>query len=106
MSTYDQVKAIAPEHFVIAVHEPATLAEPHLVWDNCAYNRLPSLLSKPGSTLLGKLAVPILRHLTETIRHIDAMVMWDYNIWLSNPHPLVQPEKMLVLPEEVARTLK
>ena len=76
------------------------------MWNNRAWNLLPSILSKPGSALLGKLAVPILRHLTETVSHIDAMMMWDYNVWLNHPHPLVQPEEMAVLPEEIARTLK
>jgi hypothetical protein len=64
------------------------------------------MLSRPGSALLGKLAVPILRHLTETVSHIDAMEMWDPNIWLSKPHPLIQPEDMAVLPEEIARNMK
>jgi hypothetical protein len=106
MSTHDQVKRIAPEHFVITVHEPSTLAESHLMWNNRAYNLLPSMLSNPGSALLGKLAVPILRHLTETVNHIDAMEMWDHNVWLSHPHPLVQPEDMVALPEEIARKMK
>ena len=106
MSTHDKVKRTAPEHFVITVHEPSTLAESHLMWNNRAYNLLPSLLSNPGSALLGKLAVPILRHLTETVNHIDAMGMWDHNVWLSHPHPLVQPEDMVALPEEVARKMK
>ena len=81
------------------------MAESHLMWDNRAWNLLPSTLSKPGSVLLGELAVPILRHLTETVSHIDAM-MWDHNVWLSHPHPSVQPEEMAVLPEGIARTLE
>jgi len=106
MSTHQHVKRIAPEHFVISVQEPSTLAESHLMWNNRAWSILPSMLSKSGSALLGKLAVPILRHLTETVSHIDAMTMWDPNVWLSQPHPLVHPEDMAVLPEEIARTLK
>jgi len=106
LSTHKHVKRVAPEHFVISVHEPSTLAESHLMWNNRAWNLLPSMLSNPGSALLAKLAVPILRHLTETVSHIDAMMMWDHNVWLSHPHPLVQPEEMVVLPEEVARTLE
>jgi len=106
MFTHQHVKRIAPEHFVITVHEPSTLAESHLMWNNRAWGLLPSMLSKPGSAMLAKLAVPILRHLTETVSHIDAMTMWDPSVWLSKPHPLVRPEDMAVLPLEVARTLK
>ena len=97
------MKRIAPEHFVLSVQEPSTLAESHLTWNNGLWNLLPSMLSSPGSALLGKLAVPILRYLTETVSHIDAMTMWDHNVWLSHPHPEVNPEEMTVLPEEVAR---
>ena len=75
------------------------------MWNNRAWNILPSMLSQSGSALLAKLAVPILRRLTETASHIDAMMMWDYNMWLSHPNPLIQPEEMVVLPEEVARML-
>ena len=100
------MKRIAPEHFVVTVQEPSTLAESHLMWNNHAWSLLPSALSNPGSALLGKLAVPILRHLTENVSHIDAMLMWDQNVWLSRPHPMVQPEEMAVLPEEIARTFK
>jgi hypothetical protein len=105
LSTQKHVKRIAPEHFAVSVHEPSTLAESHFMWTNHAWRLLPSMLSKPSSTLLAKLAVPILRHLTETVSHVDAMTMWDHNVWLSQPHPLVQPEEMVVLPEEVARAL-
>ena len=100
------MKRIAPEHFVITVQEHSTLAESHLMRNNRAWNLLPSMLSKPGSALLGKLAVPILPHLTETVSHVDAMMMWDYDVWLSHPHLLIQPEEMAVLPEEMARTIK
>jgi len=100
------VKRTAPEHFVITIQERSTLAESHLMWNNRAWSLLPSMLSSPRSALLGKLAVPILRHLTENVSHIDAMTMWDHNVWLSHPHPMVQPEEMVVLPEEIARTIK
>ena len=100
------MKRIAPEYFVITVQEPLMLAESHLMWNDRAWSLLPSVLSKPGSALLGKLAVPILRHLTETVSHIDAMITWDHSVWLSHPHPLVQPDEMAVLPEEIARTFK
>lgn len=103
---HKHVKRIAPEQFVISVQEPSTLAESHLMWNNRAWSLLPSMLSSPSSALLGKLAVPILRHLTETVSHIDAMMMWDHNVWLSHPHPTVQPEEMAVLPEDIARTFK
>ena len=64
------------------------------------------MLSKPRLALLAKLAVPILRHLTETVGHVEAMTMWDPHVWLSRPHPLVRPENIMVLPEEIARTIK
>jgi hypothetical protein len=79
------------------------LAESHLVWKNRASSLFPSTLSSADSALLGKLAVPILRNLTENVSHIDAMMMWGHEVWLSHPHPMVQPEDMVVLPEELAR---
>ena len=100
------MKRIAPEHFVITVQEHSTVAESHLMGNNRAWNLLPSMLSKPGSVLLGELAVPILRHLTETVSHIDAMMMRDQSVWLNHPHPSIQPEEMAVLPEGIARTLE
>ena len=42
MSTHDQVKRVAPVHFVITVHKPAILAELHLIRSSRAYNILPS----------------------------------------------------------------
>ena len=105
MSTHPPVKRKAPEHFVFSIHEPSTLAESHLMWNTNAYNVLPAVLSGSGSALLAKLAVPILRHLTETVSHIDAMQMWSYDMWLSRPDPLIQPEEMVVLPEEIARSV-
>jgi len=106
LSIHKHVKHVSPEHFVVTVHEPSTLAESHLMWNNRAWNALPSMLSAHDSELLGKLAVPILRQLTETVGHIEAMSLWDPNVWLSRPHPMVQPENMCVMPEEIARTLR
>ena len=48
------------------------------------------------SAMLGKLAVPILHHLTETVSHIDGMTMWDHNewsnrrIWQYYPRPITR----------------
>ena len=87
LSTHRHAKRIVSEHFVITVQEPSTLAESHLMWNNQAWNPLPSMLSKSDSALPGKLPVPILRHLTETVSHIDVMVMRDHSVWLSHPGP-------------------
>lgn len=94
-------KAIASEHFAATIQEPSTLAESNLVWNSRAWSLLPSMLS---GSMLGNLAVPILRHLSHMTR-TDVMKMWDPNIWLSKPH-LVQPEEIAVLPEEISRSFK
>jgi len=100
------VKSVTPVHFYLSVQDPAADDGFRFLWKNPARSIFPSMLSKPRSALLAKLAVPILRHLTETVSHVKAMTMWDPNVWLSRPHPLVQPANIIVLPEEIARTIK
>ena len=96
------VKSVTPVHFYLSVQDPAADDGFRFLWNNHAC----SMLSKPHSALLAKLAVPILRHLTETVSHVNAMTMWDPDVWLSRPHPLVQPANISVFPEEIARTIK
>lgn len=100
------MSTITPNQFYLSVQDPEADDGFRFLWNNSACSIFPSMLSQPHSARLAKLAVPILRHLTETVNHIDAMTMWDPYVWLSRPHPLVQPENIMVLPEEVARIVK
>jgi len=102
----NDLKSIKPDHFYFSVQEPAVDEGGfHFRWSSPAIDIFPSILSKPRSALLAKLAFPILRHLTETVSHVDAMMMWDPTVWLSRPHPLVKPENITVLPEEISSLL-
>ena len=102
----NDLKSIKPDHLYFSVQEPAVDDGGfHFRWDDPVINILSSLLSKPHSALLSKLAFPILRHLTETVSHVDAMTMWNPTVWLSQPHPLVKPENITVLPEEITSLL-
>jgi hypothetical protein len=99
------MNSVTPDTFYLSVQDPAADDGFRFLWNSESKMAYSSMLSKPHSALLAKLAVPILRHLTETVNHVDAMTMWDPNVWLSRPHPLVEPKSIIVLPEEMARTL-
>lgn len=97
---YD-VKSITPGSHFLSIQDPDVDDGFGLQFDNPAFEVFPTTLSKPRSALLAKLAVPILRHLTGTVSHVDAMTMWDPEEWSSRPHPSVKPEDTIVLPESM-----
>ena len=99
------MNSVTPGTFYLSVQDPALDDGFRFLWNNpeIAFS---SMLSKPHSALLAKLAVPILCHLTETVNHVDAVTMWDPDVWLNRPHPSVQPKNIIVLPDELARTMK
>ena len=94
-----------PGSFHLSVQDPDADDGFGLQFNNPTSDIFP-MLSKPNSALLSKLAVPILRHLTGTVSHVDAMKMWDPNAWLSRPHPSVKPEDTTELPEEIVHIIK
>jgi hypothetical protein len=103
---WDDVKTVTPGQFYLSVQDPVEDDGFRFLWNDPASILLPTLkLSDPHSALLAKLAVPILRHVTETVSPVDAMTTWDADVWLSRPHPLVKPENITVMPKEMPKEM-
>ena len=99
-------KTIAPSHFHLSVQEPVIDDGFRFIFKSPA-SLLPSPVSGSQSTLLARLAVPILRYVTKNVSFVDAMTMWNPDVWLSQSHPFeVQPENIMVMPKEFAEILK
>jgi hypothetical protein len=103
---WHDVKRGTPGRYYFSVQDPDADDGFRVEWNTPLCGILPSLLCKPDSASLGKLACPLLRHLTETVSHVEAVMMWDPDVWLRQPHPLVKPESIMVMPEEFAHLFK